>query len=82
MGLAALVRFHVSQVSTVPNRSSPFSARARALDVVEYPFELGGREIGVDQQPGIFADIGFEPGIFFSSSQMPAVRRHCQTMAL
>ena len=37
------VRFHSTQVSMVPNSSSPFSALARAVDVVEDPRDLGGR---------------------------------------
>ena len=69
--------------STVPNASSPASARARAPgDVVEHPGDLGAGEIRVDHQPGLRArTIGSWPSRF-SSSQNAAVRRSCQTIAL
>ena len=54
---------------------------ARAGDVVQYPLDLGAGKIGVDQQPRLVADIGPSPSEA-RRSQMGAVRRHCQTMAL
>ena len=42
--------------STVPKASSPRSARARApRHIVEDPGDLGGREIGIEQQAGALA---------------------------
>jgi hypothetical protein len=49
--------FQASQLSIVPNASSPRSARARAPgDVVEQPFQFGAREIGVKDQTGPLAE--------------------------
>ena len=47
------VSFQRSQVSTVPNASSPRAARrARARNVVQEPRELGPGEIGVEEEAG------------------------------
>ena len=53
---------------------------ARALHVVEQPGDLGGREVGIEQQPGLGRDLGSCPPAF-SSRHASAVRRSCQTMA-
>ena len=51
------VRFQMHQVSMLPNSRSPASAlRARAVDVVQDPLDLGAREVGRQRQ----ADLGPE----------------------
>ena len=54
---------HSRKLSTVPKARWPASAeRARALHVVEQPGDLGGREVGVEQQPGLGRDHRLVPG--------------------
>ena len=49
--LSPLVRCQMSQLSTVPKASLPASARARGSgDVVEDPGDLGGGEVGVEDE--------------------------------
>ena len=72
------------KLSTVPKASSPLSAAARApAHVVEQPGDLGGREIGVEQQAGAFGDDRvLVAGARAARRRSRAVRRSCQTMAL
>ena len=72
------VRCQIKRLSTVPAASSPASAVAGAGDVVEQPGDLGGREIGVEHQPGRSA---IQPRRSRCRSQKAAVRRSCQTRA-
>ncbi len=74
---APRVRFQTSQVSMVPNASSPRSARVpRARDVVEQPFELGAGEIGVEHEAGLARD---HPGVA-GGAQRVAMRRRAPVL--
>jgi hypothetical protein len=55
--------------------------RARAVDMIEDPGELGAREIGIEQQPGLRAHhrLGAVGLQLLAAS---AVRRSCHTIAL
>ena len=69
--------------STVPNRTSPRSARPRRpVELVQQVLDLRAGEIGVDHQPGLVADQSDSRPSAFSRSQMPALTRLCQTIAL
>ena len=66
----------------VPKARWPALAeRPRALHVVEQPGDLGGREVGVEQQAGLGRDRRLVPGRASASRHASAVRRSCQTMA-
>ncbi len=75
------VRRQMRKVSTVPKARWPASRqRARALHIVEQPGDLGGREVGIEQQPGLGGDRRLVAGLL-QARHMSAVRRSCQTMA-
>ena len=56
--------------------------RARAVDVVEQPGDLGGGEIGIEQQAGLRRDRRLVAVARAALRRASAVRRSCQTMAL
>ena len=64
------VSFHTSQVSTVPNSSSPLRALPRPLHVVENPFDLARGKIGVGDQP-VFLIISDAPPFHFDDGRRP-----------
>ena len=48
----------------MPNSSSPAPRRARApVDVVQHPFQLGARKIGIEQQAGALGDHRLMPRV-------------------
>ena len=58
--IAPPVSCQTSQVSMVPNASSPASARSRAPGTLSrIQRDLGAGEVGVDHEAGAFADEGF-----------------------
>ena len=58
-----------------------FRQRPRALHVVEQPGDLGGGEIGIEQQAGLPASPSASWPALSGARQASAVRRSCQTMA-
>ena len=59
------VRRHSRKVSTVPKaRCAGIGERARAGDIVEQPGDLGGGEIGIEQQTGLGRDRRLVPRPF------------------
>ena len=76
------VSFHTSQLSIVPNASSPRSARARAPGTCSSSQrELGRREVRIEQQAGAGARSSASWPAARKRSQSSAVRRSCQTIA-
>ena len=59
-----------------------FRRRARAVDMVEQPGDLRGREIRIEQQPGALRRPAARGPARAAPRRRRAVRRSCQTMAL
>ena len=78
------VSFQMSQVSTVPNASSPaFAWRARPARARGSTAILVRGEIGVEHEARLAADDAVELAARLAAGRRwPAVRRSCQTMAL
>src|ERR1051325_8747527 len=77
-----LVSFHISQESTVPNASSPFSAFFRAPEILSsIHFNLLAEKYASITNP-VFSFMNSFRLAAFSSSQNVAVLLSCQTMAL
>ena len=76
------VRFQISQLSTVPNASSPRSARARAPGTwSSSQASFVAEKYGSRTRP-VFARTLSSTPVARSSAHRSAVRRSCQTMAL
>ncbi len=77
------VSTHTSHVSTVPNTSSPASARSRAPPTLSSSHLILLAEKYASGRSPVFAwTMRLASCVPHSSSMMGAVRRHCQTMAL
>ena len=77
------VRFQISQVSMVPNSTSPASARARApWRIVQQPADLRAGEIGRQRQAARGPGTGPGPPRRPARAPGRSVRVSCQTMAL
>ena len=75
------VRFQTSQLSTVPNASSPRRARSRAAGTWSSShLSLVPEKYASSTSPVLRRNVGAWPAAR-SASQAPAVRRSCQTIA-
>ena len=75
------VSCQINQVSMVPNRTSPASARRAGPGVVEQPAQLRPGEVGGQRQAAVVAQAVVVP-LRASSRTSRSVRVSCQTMAL
>ena len=76
------VSFHASQLSTVPNASSPRSACSRRPGMLSsIHASLVAEKYGSRTRPVLARMVSPRP-LRFSASQLAAVRRSCQTIAL
>src|SRR5215207_4457348 len=76
------VRFHRTQVSVVPNASSPFSARSRAPSTLSSSQVILGPEKYVDRGRPVTSRSRSTPSSPASSRTSAPVRVSCQTIAL
>ncbi|QND92656.1 hypothetical protein SY91_00001 [Burkholderia cenocepacia] len=79
---SCFVKFHTSQLSTVPNASLPWRALSRAPGTLSRIQRIFVAEKYESIGRPVFARTFASRPCFFSESQKSAVRRSCQTIAL